>query len=243
MTEENLKELRAYRAALKKQRHRDILKIVSSAEGGVSPVLREMLYDWGRYLPYPDRTRLLLPLLSKRSGTADAELDSQRALTCAEWVIRTALPHWLRVANIEHHTELLGRLPAIKPVQSFSRDETAQALAEGCRLIRDQCCEEFPVKKWIFYRFGGSYRALARSGMIPAVRAAEQALPEYGAALAMAIEAAWSAASILEVRNTRDVLVERSVELQPEVSRLLQGLFDAGKRLAPDADTKGEVIH
>src|SRR5262245_48864518 len=63
----------------------------------VCPVIDALMVAWNDRIPDDEtRTRLLLPLIPKVIGTrSTAKVELARAILCADWAIREALPMWL----------------------------------------------------------------------------------------------------------------------------------------------------
>lgn len=81
----------------------------------VSPVIGAFLRNWNDSLPTDaDRERLLKPLIPKIINTrADAATEERRSYLALDWMIRTFLPAWLRLAKLNEHADAVAALAPI----------------------------------------------------------------------------------------------------------------------------------
>jgi hypothetical protein len=82
----------------------------------VSPVLRAFCTTLNDSLEEDPRQRLR-PYLARTIGTADDRLDEERSWMAMDWLIRTYVPAWLGLANLN---EAAGRVAALVPITSAS---------------------------------------------------------------------------------------------------------------------------
>jgi hypothetical protein len=81
----------------------------------VSPVIGAFLRNWNDNLQTDaDRERLLKPLIPKIINThADASTEERRSYLALDWMIRTFLPAWLRLAKLHDHADKVAGLTPI----------------------------------------------------------------------------------------------------------------------------------
>jgi hypothetical protein len=140
----------------------------------VSPVIGAFLRNWNDNLPTDaDRERLLKPLIPKIMNTrADAATEERRSYLALDWMIRTFLPAWLRLAKLNEHADAVAGLASIVDM------ETATAAAPVVRAANEAASKA---------------RAAAWDAARAAARAAAGAAA-WDAARAAAGDAAWDAA-------------------------------------------------
>ena len=78
----------------------------------VSPVLRAYCTTLNDTLDDAPR-QLLRPYLVRTIGTSDDGLDEMRSWMAMDWLIRTYVPTWLTVAELEGTAERLAAVPAV----------------------------------------------------------------------------------------------------------------------------------
>jgi len=81
----------------------------------VSPVIGAFLRNWNDSLPTDaDRDRLLKPLIPLIINTRSTHaIEEQRSYLALDWMIRTFLPTWLRLAKIHDHADKVESLLSI----------------------------------------------------------------------------------------------------------------------------------
>src|SRR5437879_368052 len=98
-----------------------ILELVSYVAGEkwsdhpacVSPVIAAFLRRWNDDLDDDDRQRLK-PFIGRVIGTSTGPADDRRrAWTLADWVARTYLPAWLRLAKLDAQAAAVEALPEL----------------------------------------------------------------------------------------------------------------------------------
>lgn len=105
-----------------------------------SHIIARFLRSWNDALPDDaTRDRLLLPLIPKIVNThGSAQLEHQRAMMAADWLIRTHAVTWLRLAKLDPQANTLASLPPITVLTRCSslvstlvevRDQTTAARA------------------------------------------------------------------------------------------------------------------
>lgn len=101
----------------------------------VCPVIDSFMVGWNdRIRDDERRTRLLLPLIPKVIGTrAGAEIECARAMLCADWLVREALPAWLE--HVPVLAEHLAVFKNAKPIQSW---DDWRAMLAPMRSARDE---------------------------------------------------------------------------------------------------------
>jgi hypothetical protein len=89
----------------------------------VSPVIGVFLRSWNDGMPTDaDRDRLLKPLIPKIINTRSTPaVEEQRSYLALDWMTRTFLPTWLRLAKINDHAD---KVEALAPIVDM---ETATA--------------------------------------------------------------------------------------------------------------------
>lgn len=100
----------------------------------VSPVIGAFLRNWNDNLPCDaDRTRLLKPLIPVILDTAaNSAIEERRSYMALDWMIRTYLPTWLRVAKLD---DAAARVEALAPIIDYA---TAGAAAPLVREAKDK---------------------------------------------------------------------------------------------------------
>ena len=123
----------------------------------VSPVIGAFLRSWNDSLPSDaDRDRLLKPLIPKIINTrADDATEERRSYLALDWMIRTYLPAWLRLAKINDHADAVA---ALSPIVDMA---TATAAAPVVRVANKAALKA-----------GDAARAAARAAVWAAARAA-----------------------------------------------------------------------
>lgn len=150
----------------------------------VSPVIAAFCRSWNDTpepygSPIRERLKVYLPRLVGSRGT-DAQEESRSWLAC-DWLIRTALPAWLRAAGLTEHADRLANLPPHTSRDAL-RDSATTGAAAGAA-ARDAA--------WATE--GTAARAAARATVGAAARAAARDAVE-AAAWTAAWDAAWDAA-------------------------------------------------
>ena len=93
----------------------------SDHPAGVSPVLAAFGREWNDGMRSDAERVQLVQYILLLAGTAgDPDADARRAWMAADWLIRTHLPAWLRLAGLRDHAAPLAALPVVGP-------ETAEA--------------------------------------------------------------------------------------------------------------------
>ncbi len=140
----------------------------------VSPVIGAFLRSWNDGLPTDaDRDRLLKPLIPKIINTRSTQaVEEQRSYLALDWMIRTFLPAWLRLAKINDHAD---KIEALAPIVDTA---TATAAAPVVRAANEAASKA-----------GAAARDAARAAAWDAARDAARA-----AAWDAAWDAAWAAA-------------------------------------------------
>jgi hypothetical protein len=178
----------------------------------VSPVIGAFLRNWNDNLPTDaDRDRLLKPLIPKIINTrSTAAIEEQRSYLALDWMIRTFLPKWLRLAKINDHAD---NIEALSPIIDM---ETATAAGPVVRAANEAASKARDAA-W------AAARAAARAAAWDAARAAAWAAAwdaAWDAARAAAWAAAWDAARAAAGdaagdahKQTRDQLQLSAVDL------------------------------
>ena len=99
----------------------------------VSPVIGAFLRSWNDSLPTDaDRDRLLKPLIPKIIDTrSTSAVEEQRPYLALDWMIRTFLPAWLRLAKLNEHAD---KIEALSPIVDMA---TATAAAPVVRAAKE----------------------------------------------------------------------------------------------------------
>src|SRR5271154_6715922 len=96
------------------------------------PIIGAFLRSWNDSLPNDhERDRLLKPLIRDLVGSKSTkEVETKRALLCADWLIRVNTPAWLRLAGVTVHADALEALPEIT---AFSQVPSIRGAIEAAR--------------------------------------------------------------------------------------------------------------
>ncbi|MCJ2087298.1 glycosyltransferase family 61 protein [Methylobacterium sp. E-005] len=86
----------------------------SDSPACASPSLATFLRTWGDRLPQDERDALILPLVPRLVGTRGSEaLERRRVAMIADWLVRTHLPAWFRLAKLNVEGDALADRPAL----------------------------------------------------------------------------------------------------------------------------------
>jgi hypothetical protein len=106
----------------------------------VSPVIGAFLRNWNDNLPTDaDRERLLKPLIPKIMNTrADAATEERRSYLALDWMIRTFLPAWLRLAKLNDHADAVaGLAPIVDMATATAAAPVVRAANKAASKARD----------------------------------------------------------------------------------------------------------
>jgi len=79
-----------------------------------SPSLAAFIRTWSDGLPQDARDDLILPLVPRLVGTRGSEaLERRRVALAADWLVRTHLPAWFRLAKLNVEGDALANRPAL----------------------------------------------------------------------------------------------------------------------------------
>lgn len=79
-----------------------------------SPALLAFIRTWSDGLPQAARDALILPLVPRLVGTHGSEaLERRRVALAADWLVRTHLPAWFRLAKLNVEGDALANRPAL----------------------------------------------------------------------------------------------------------------------------------
>ncbi len=196
----------------------------------VSPVIAAFLRNWNDNLPTDaDRDRLLKPLIPKIINTRSTQaVEKQRSYLALDWMIRTFLPAWLRLAKINDHAD---NVEALAPIVDMA---TATAAAPVVRAAND-VASKARAAAWAAAgdaawaaagdAAGDAAWAAARDAAWAAAGDAARAAA-WDAAWAAAGDAAWDAAWTA-LSATRDQLQLSAVDLVERMAAL-QALAEGG---------------
>ena len=197
------------------------------------PVIGAFLRSWNDALNDGDRETLLRPLIPSIIGTRSTKtLENQRAAMAMDWLVRTHLPAWLRLAGLTEHANALSGLPDIT---NFSRAPSlkgpldaawdaaweaarAAATATGARAAAMAAARAAAMAAAWDAAWEAARAAATATGARAAAMAAARA-----AAMAAAWDAAWEAAG----EAARDALLPTQKELQKSALELLKCMIAA----------------
>jgi hypothetical protein len=174
----------------------------------VSPVIGAFLRNWNDNLPTDaDRERLLKPLIPKIMNTrADAATEERRSYLALDWMIRTFLPAWLRLAKLNDRADAVaGLAPIVDMVTATAAAPVVRAANEAASKARAAARDAA----------GAAARAAARDAAgAAAVDAARDAAwaAALAAARAAARDAAWAAARAAARDAARDAAGAAAVD-------------------------------
>ena len=174
----------------------------------VSPVIGAFMRNWNDNLPTDaDRDRLLKPLIPKIINTRSTQaVEEQRSYLALDWMIRTFLPKWLRLAKLNDHANAVESLfpivdmataTAAAPVVRAANDAASKARAAAWDAARDAAWDAARAAA------GAAAGAAARDAAWDAARAAARDAA-WDAARAAAWDAAWDAARAAAGAAARD---------------------------------------
>ena len=195
----------------------------------VSHVIGAFLRNWNdNLLNDADRDRLLKPLIPKIINTrADAATEERRSYLALDWMIRTYLPAWLRLAKLNDDADKLAALAPIidmstataaAPVVRASANKAAAARDATWAAARDAAGDAAGDATWA--AAGDAAWAAARDAAWAATWAAARDAA-WAATWAAAGDAAGDAlkATRDELQLSAVDLVERMAALSGEVER------------------------
>ncbi len=135
----------------------------------VSSVISAFCRKWNDNLSNED-LQILKPYAAKVIGTNTNEADEEtRAWLCADWLVRTFTPAWLRRAGLVEHAEKLERL------EEFTATEYAE---RALPIIKE--ARKASAAAWAAARAaaraaaGAAARAAARAALAPTVKELQQ---------------------------------------------------------------------
>ncbi len=86
-----------------------------------SPSLAAFIRTWSDRLPQEERDALILPLVPRLVGTRGSEaLERRRVALVADWLVRTHLPAWFRLAKLNVEADELADRPALGSVADLA---------------------------------------------------------------------------------------------------------------------------
>ena len=181
----------------------------------VSPVIGAFLRNWNDNLPTDaDRDRLLKPLIPVIINTRSTRsVEEQRSYLALDWMIRTFLPKWLRLAKINDHAD---KVEALSPIIDM---ETAKAAGLVVRAANEAASKAGAAAwdaAWAAAR-DAAWDAAVAAAVAAAGDAAWDAAGDaaVAAARAAARDAAWDA-----LKETRDQLQLSAVDLVKRMAAL-----------------------
>jgi hypothetical protein len=192
----------------------------------VSPVIGAFLRSWNDSLPTDaDRDRLLKPLIPKIINTrSTAAVEEQRSYLALDWMIRTFLPAWLRLAKINDHAD---KVASLAPIVDMA---TATAAGPVVRAANDAASKAWAAA-WDAAGAAAGAAARAAAGAAAWAAAGDAA---WDAARAAAGAAAWDAARAAAwdaagaaLNATRNQLQLSAVDLVERMAAL-QALAEGG---------------
>jgi|GEM_PF-541834 len=86
-----------------------------------SPSLSAFIRTWSDNLPQEARDALILPLVPRLVGTRGSEaLERRRVALAADWLVRTHLPAWFRLAKLNVEGDALAGLPELTDIADLA---------------------------------------------------------------------------------------------------------------------------
>jgi hypothetical protein len=86
-----------------------------------SPTIAGFIHTWSNGLPPDQRDALIPPLIAKLVGTGGSEtLERRRIGMIADWLVRTHVPAWFRLAKLNVEAEELANLPELEDVADLA---------------------------------------------------------------------------------------------------------------------------
>ncbi|WP_267423530.1 glycosyltransferase family 61 protein [Methylobacterium sp. GC_Met_2] len=86
-----------------------------------SPTLATFVRTWSDRLPQDARDALILPLVPRLVGTRGSEaLERRRVALAADWLVRTHLPAWFRLAKLNVEGDALAGLPELTDIADLA---------------------------------------------------------------------------------------------------------------------------
>ncbi len=86
-----------------------------------SPSLAAFIRTWSDRLPQDARDALILPLVPRLVGTRGSEaLERRRVALVADWLVRTHVPAWFRLAKLNVEADELADRPALMDVADLA---------------------------------------------------------------------------------------------------------------------------
>ena len=204
----------------------------------VSPVIGAFLRSWNDNLPTDaDRERLLRPLIPRIINTrADAATEGRRSYLALDWMIRTFLPAWLRLAKLtEHADKVAGLAPIVDMATATAAAPVVRAANEAASKARDAAWVAAGaaldaawdagvaarVAAWV--AAGAALDAAWDAGAAARVAARDAArVAALDAARDAALDAAWVAGAAARdaLKATRDELQLSAVDLVERMAAL-----------------------
>lgn len=192
-----------------------------------SPSLSAFIRTWSDGLPQEARDILILPLVPRLVGTRGSEaLERQRVALAADWLVRTHLPAWFRLAKLNVEGDALANRPALTDIAD---------LAAWCDLL-ERARKRAKVANLTLRQTGAAVRAAAWDGAQQAAWAAirddlEAAGPRI---LAAGWDAAYAAAYAAARAYGKAPLEPTRRTLQDSARALIEGMI-AMPETDPDA--------
>jgi hypothetical protein len=192
----------------------------------VCPVIGAFLRNWNDSLPTDaDRDRLLKPLIPKIINTrSTVAVEKQRSYLALDWMIRTFLPAWLRLAKLNDHAD---KVEALAPIVDMATAPAAAPVVRAANAAASKARDAAGAAAWDAAGIAARYAA-----RYAAWEAAREAA--WDAAWEAAWDAAWDAARDAAgaaawdaLSATRDQLQLSAVDLVERMAAL-QALAGGG---------------
>ncbi|MDE3749485.1 glycosyltransferase family 61 protein [Methylobacterium radiotolerans] len=93
----------------------------SDRQAYTSPSLAAFVRTWGDGLPQVERDAMVLPLMPRLQGTRGSQaLERRRVALFTDWLVRTHVPAWFRLAKLNVEGDALADLPEIEDVTGLA---------------------------------------------------------------------------------------------------------------------------
>lgn len=93
----------------------------SDRPGCASPSIAAFIRAWNDGLPQAERDALILPLVPRIVGTHGSEaLERRRVAMALDWLVRTHVPAWFRLAKLDVEADELADLPELTDVADLA---------------------------------------------------------------------------------------------------------------------------
>ena len=203
----------------------------------VCPRIRAFMISWNDGIEGDsERNRLLRDLIPICVGTNTSERDSdRRGWICVDWIVRTYVPKWIRLAGLGSEARKLASLPEIqseKDLETMEPQSAAQSAAySAARSAVYSAADSAAYSAAQLAARSAAYLAARSAAYLAAYSAARSVAwsAAYLAARSVAWSAARSVASPAVDSAARSALAPTVAELQASAQDLVRRMCEVGR--------------